>query len=131
MMFTIEQVKDAHSKVKSGADFPVYIQALAQLGVRTYEAYVSDGQTVYKNAEGISVASDKKYEVMPIAEESKSEEFIAYLKAHQAGETDYPTFCLHCSITGIEKWEVSIIDMTCTYFDKAGNEILVENIPMA
>ena len=129
MMFTIEQIKDAHSKVKSGADFPVYIQALAQLGVRTYEAYVSDGHTIYKNGEGASVSSDKKYEAMPIAEESKSEEFIAYLKAHQAGETDYPTFCLHCAITGIEKWEVSIIAMTCTYFDKAGNEILVESIP--
>jgi hypothetical protein len=25
IMFTIEQIKEAHSKVKSGADFPVYI----------------------------------------------------------------------------------------------------------
>jgi hypothetical protein len=27
-MFTIDQVKEAHSKVKSGADFPKYIKAL-------------------------------------------------------------------------------------------------------
>ncbi len=25
-MFTVEQIKTAHSKVKSGADFPAYIQ---------------------------------------------------------------------------------------------------------
>jgi hypothetical protein len=27
-MFTITQIKEAHSKVKSGADFPAYIQGL-------------------------------------------------------------------------------------------------------
>lgn len=33
-MFTIEQIKEAHSKVKSGADFPNYIQDLIILGVK-------------------------------------------------------------------------------------------------
>lgn len=32
-MFTIQQIKDAHSKVKSGADFPAYIQDIKKLGV--------------------------------------------------------------------------------------------------
>jgi uncharacterized protein YbcV (DUF1398 family) len=31
--------------------------------------------------------------------------------------------------TGIEKWEICMDKMTCIYFDKAGNEILVEAIP--
>jgi hypothetical protein len=35
-MFTIEQIKQAHVKVKSGADFPAYIKYLKQLGVRYY-----------------------------------------------------------------------------------------------
>jgi hypothetical protein len=30
-MFTIEQIDQAHSKVKSGADFPKYIQDLKNL----------------------------------------------------------------------------------------------------
>jgi len=34
-----------------------------------------------------------------------------------------------CATFGIEKWQVSIEKMTCTYYDKAGNEILVELIP--
>ena len=30
-MFTIKQIKDAHSKVKSGADFPKYMQDIIVL----------------------------------------------------------------------------------------------------
>ncbi|MGB4398918.1 MAG: DUF1398 family protein [Daejeonella sp.] len=36
-MFTAEQIKAAHSKVKSGADFPAYIQDIKALGVTGYE----------------------------------------------------------------------------------------------
>ena len=42
-MFTVEQIKTAHSKVKSGADFPSYIKEIKSLGVTHYEAYVTDG----------------------------------------------------------------------------------------
>ena len=33
-MFTAEEVKTAHSKVKSGADFPAYIQEIKKWGLR-------------------------------------------------------------------------------------------------
>jgi uncharacterized protein YbcV (DUF1398 family) len=29
----------------------------------------------------------------------------------------------------LEKWFVSLDEMTCTYYDKAGNKILVEKVP--
>ena len=45
-MFTIDQIKEAHSKVKSGADFPQYVQDLIKLGVIHYTTYVRDGHTV-------------------------------------------------------------------------------------
>ena len=48
---------------------------------------------------------------------------------HQKGETDYFTYCKHCDETGIGNWLMDLKKMTCTYYDKAGNEILVENIP--
>jgi uncharacterized protein YbcV (DUF1398 family) len=31
--------------------------------------------------------------------------------------------------TGVEKWFVGLDKMTCIYYDKIGNEILVEQIP--
>jgi len=33
-----------------------------------------------------------------------------------------------CAMFGIEKWAVRMDEMTCTYYDKAENEILVEEI---
>ncbi|MCU0417934.1 MAG: DUF1398 domain-containing protein [Cytophagaceae bacterium] len=35
-----------------------------------------------------------------------------------------------CAATGIEKWEICMDKMSCTYYDKAGNELLVEKIPL-
>ena len=46
-MFTLQAIKDAHSKVKSGADFPTYIQELKVLGITKYDTYVRDGHAVY------------------------------------------------------------------------------------
>lgn len=40
-MFTIEQIQQAHSKVKSGADLPAYIRGLKQMGVLHYETFVT------------------------------------------------------------------------------------------
>jgi len=128
-MFTIEQIKASHSKVKSGKDFPAYIKEIKQLGVSWYETFVSDGHTDFFGADDYTTSTIAKYDTLQIAESSNTEHFKADLLAHQQGKTDYPTFCTDCAKSGIEKWTVLLDKMTCTYFDKAGNEVLVENIP--
>ena len=128
-MFTIEQIKSAHSKVKSGAGFPNYIQEIKALGVASYETYVKDGHTNYQGSDRTSVSSNSKYESLTIAEESNVEQFKSDLKAHQLGKTDYPTFCSDCAKSGVEKWVVKMDSMTCAYYDKQGKELLVEIIP--
>ena len=128
-MFTIEQIKAAHSKVKSGKDFPAYIKEIKQLGVKWYETFVSDGHTDFFGADDYTTSTIAKYDTLQIAESSNTEQFKADLLAHQQGKTDYPTFCTDCAKSGIEKWTVLLNKMTCTYYDKAGNEILVENVP--
>lgn len=127
--FTVEQLKAAHSKVKSGADFPAYIREIKALGVTHYETYVKDGHIDYHGANNYTAKVPAKYEPITIADAVKSEEFKSELKAHQQGKTDFMTFIKMCAGTGIEKWEICMGKMTCTYFDKAGNEILVEQIP--
>ena len=128
-MFTVEQIELAHSKVKSGADFPKYIQEVILLGVRNFETWVSDSHTEYFGDNNFKTSSNAQYENLTIAEKSNSELFISKLKSHQRGETDYFRFCKDCAETGIEKWIVDLDKMTCTYFDKANQEILVEVIP--
>ena len=128
-MFTVEQIKSAHSKVKSGADFPAYIKEIKALGVTHYEAYVSDGHIDYHGTNDYTAKIAAKYDPLAIANSPKTEEFKAELLAHQQGKTDYLTFIKMCAESGIEKWEICMDKMTCTYFDKSGNEILVEQIP--
>lgn len=128
-MFTIEDIKIAHSKVKSGADFPGYIKDIKALGVMLYETYVMDGHTDYYGVDNYKTATTAKYEVLTIADEANAAQFTAYLKAHQQGKTDYSTFCNDCAKSGIEKWVVDVARMTCTYYDTAGNEMLAEAIP--
>ena len=128
-MFTVEQIKTAHSKVKSGADFPSYIKEIKALGVTNYEAYVTDGHIDYHGANHYTAKVPAKYEPLAIADTVDSEVFKAELIAHQQGKTDFLTFIKMCAETGIEKWEISMNKMTCAYYDKAGNEILVEEIP--
>ncbi|MBK0384012.1 DUF1398 family protein [Pedobacter sp. SD-b] len=128
-MFTVEQIEQAHDKVKSGADFPKYIQEIKKLGVTGFETWVKDSQTIYFGDADFQTASDPKYIELTIADKSDKNLFTNYLKIHQKGETDYFTFCKHCAKTGIEKWLVSLKTMTCIYLDKAGKEILLEKIP--
>lgn len=128
-MFTIEQIKTAHSKVKSGADFPRYVQDLIQLGVVHYDNYVADGHIEYSGTGNYRIMSDGRYAPMTIPAAGNTEQFSTYLKAHQQGATDYPTFCRHSAETGVEKWTVDMAAMKCTYYDKAGNVMLEEKIP--
>lgn len=128
-MFTVEQIKAAHSKVKSGADFPAYIKEIKSFGVTHYEAYVTDGHIDYHGADNYTAKVSAKYDPLEIAGNSKGEEFKAELVAHQQGKTDFLTFIKMCATLGVEKWAICMDKMTCTYYDKAGNEILVEEIP--
>lgn len=128
-MFTVEQIRAAHSKVKSGADFPSYIKEIKELGVTQYEAYVIDGHMDYHGANNYTAKLPARYDPVAIADASQSEKFKTGLAAHQQGKTDFLTFIKMCATFGIEKWSVCMGKMTCTYYDKAGSEILVEQIP--
>lgn len=128
-LFTLEQIKNAHSNVKSGADFPTFIQDLKKMGVTHYETFVADGHTDYYGVNDYKITSPLKYKHLTISKTVNKEEFLTKLKAHQEGKTDYPTFCNDASKSGVEKWGVRMKEMTCTYLDIANHTILVEEIP--
>lgn len=127
-MFQLKEIKAAHSKVKSGADFPMYVQDLIKLGVKKYDTFVNDGHTTYFGEENYMIQSEARYAKLHVANISDKERFKHYLKSHQRGQTDYATFCNHSAETGVEKWTVDMNHMTCTYYDKANNKMLEEAI---
>jgi len=128
-MFTIAQIKEAHSRVQSGADFPIYIQELIALGVLGYDTFVKDGHVEYFDADNFRAVATETYPDIAITPFANKERFIEFLVMHQGGQTDYLTFCNHAGQCGIAKWSVNIVEMTCTYLDQSGAAVLIEKIP--
>lgn len=127
-MFTLEQIQQAHSYVKTWADFPAYVQALIKLGVTTYDTFVDDVHAVYKWWDQ-TVSSQTKLAPIDIAENSDPVAFAQDLKSHQQGQTDFATFREDAARSGVYKRTMDIVAMTCTYYDKQGNIILSESVP--
>ncbi len=127
-MFTIGQIKAAHTKVKSGVDFPAYIQEMKSLGVTAYEHFAEDGHIKYYGTGDFKISAEPKWPTREVAEQPSAEKLKHALAIHQQGQTDYPTFCIQAAEAGVEKWIVDITEMTCTYYDLAGNQVLVEAI---
>ena len=128
-MFTINQIKEAHAKVKSGADFPAYIQDMKSLGVLSYAHFVSDGSIHYQGSDQFRISGHVKWLPMKVMENGSTDKLKHALIIHQRGETDYPTFCKQAAAAGVEKWIVDMDKMVCRYYDKSSNELLVEAIP--
>lgn len=128
-MFTIDQINEAFQKVKSGADFPQFIQDLKKMGIRHYDTFVADGNTIFYGEDNFVLHGKPKYAVLEINNESSVEKLKHAIAIHQQGETDYPTFCIQASEAGVEKWTIHMLEMTVTYFDKFKNKLVVEQIP--
>lgn len=129
-MFSIDQIKAKESKIKTGADFPQFIQDIKALGVVRNDVYVSNGLSIYFDNEDNAVqASPENYPDLVINEESSAEKLKHALKIHQQGETDYFTFCKQAADAGVEKWIIDLQQMICTYLDAEANELVKEVIP--
>lgn len=127
-MFTLDQIREAHSRVKSGADFPKYARELTEMGVTWYDVFVTDWRSEYfGNPEILSAPA--RYSPLTISETTDKNFFIERLKLHQNGWTDYMTFCEDSAKSGIEKWTLDMKANTCTYYDLAWTEVLVEHFP--
>ena len=128
-MFTLTQIHDAHIKVKNGADFPIYIQDLITLWVRSYTVFVSDGHAQYQWDDDYTITSPATYESLELNTTTDKAWFIANLKLHQQWGSDYMTFCQHAAQSGIVKRVLNMTDMTCSYYDSDDQEVVVETVP--
>ncbi|MGO4875312.1 DUF1398 domain-containing protein [Pedobacter psychrotolerans] len=128
-MFTKEDIHAATSRIKSGSDFPQFIQELKEMGVIRNDVYVSNGLSAYfASEEEVLQISPEEYPDLVISVEPSVEKLKHALKIHQNGETGFISFCEHAADAGVEKWITDVKDMTCTYYDTAGNELVKEKI---
>ncbi len=127
-MFSKEQIEAAHGKVKSGADFPAYVNEIRSLGVKSHEVSLREGTWMFKGLDSRTV-SFVNGPVVPVSERVSVEAFKRSLTNHQRGETDYLTFCQQAGKAGVDRWISDFLNMAVTYYDAAGNVVAVEPIP--
>jgi uncharacterized protein YbcV (DUF1398 family) len=122
-------MKAAHAKVKSGLDFPAYVQEIKQLGLSHYDFMVRDGRTLYHGSNGFQISSDPIYPAKTISAQPSPAIVKQIIADHQQGETDFLTFCSLVADAGVGKWVVDTKTMLCSYYDLSGNTMVVEPIP--
>jgi uncharacterized protein YbcV (DUF1398 family) len=127
-MFTIEQINDIHDRLGNAETLRDYLQALHALGVKKYNSYLTDGHSEYFGEQGEKVVSPAAHEPMTIAETSNRDEFLKHLHRHEQGKTSYVEMSQGLAESGIEKWTFDTSKFAISYYDKAGNEMLVEQI---
>lgn len=127
-MFTIEQIDELHDRLGSAKTFPEYVRALKALGVERSDSYLADGHSEYFAQGGHRVVSPAEHEVLPVAETGQRETFLQHLRRHELRETTYTEMSRGLAQSGIEKWTIDTGKMTMTFYDKAGTEMLVEQI---
>ena len=130
-MFTLEQLVSAHAKVKSGKDFPMYVQEIKGLGLAYYDFFVTDGHSEYVASSGEMIASLATYTSKAIASTPKADALRHTIAIHQQGQTDFETFCQQAADAGVHYWRTDAVNLACIYVDMAGNEVVNEPIPDA
>jgi uncharacterized protein YbcV (DUF1398 family) len=128
-IFTKKQVDEASFRVKTGADFPKFVQDLKSFGVQKHDFFVERGDNVYYGKDDFSLPYEPQYPPLKIAEKASKEKFGHFLLIHQQGKTDFPTFCKQVGEAGVAKWVSDFDKKVVIYYDREGNEVSKEPLP--
>lgn len=128
MEFTLENIKAAHAKF-TGVDFPKLIQEFKIMDMVTNAFHLQNGKVTYVHRTGEQIEVQANAVNQPINATSSSAGAKDVLNRHQAGETDFPTFCREIAGAGVYKWVSNMDEMTCSYYDLNENVVIVEAIP--
>ncbi len=130
-MFNLDQILKSAVTIGTGEALPGYLDELAALGVSSYVTFVADGHTEYRGRDGYKVDSGPCHNFIKIAHEPNTDFFRLRLIFHQQGKLRSEIFCSDCGSSGVSKWEVDIATRSCTYFNRKGERMIVELIPVA
>ena len=127
-MFTLDQINDIHAGLGKAETLSQYLEALKNIGVDKCDSFITDGHSEYLGKGGHKVVYPPVHEKLSIAETSNRESLLKHLELHNQRKNNYLEMSKGLADSGIEKWTFDTIKMTLTYYDKDGNEILVEAI---
>jgi uncharacterized protein YbcV (DUF1398 family) len=128
-MFTIEQINDLHDRFGNAETLGQYLRSLSAIGVERFDSFIVDGHSEFFGRSSQTAASAPAHERLIIAETSSRESLVEHLRLHSEGRTSYVEMSKGLADSGVEKWTFDTNKLTIAYYDKAGNELLVEEIP--
>ena len=127
-MFTLEQITGIHDRLGTKETLGDYLRALRDIGVTTYDSYVTDGHSEYFGADGQMLVGPAFHETFVVAGTCDREQFLQYMRRVEQGEVGYHEMSRALAEHGVEKWTFDTEKLTITYLDKAGNELLGESL---
>lgn len=128
-VFTIEQINDLHDRLGNAETLGQYLRSLSAIGVERFDSFIVDGHSEFVGNSGHMVVSAPAHEQLAIAETSSRESLVEHLRLHSEGRTSYVEMSKGLANSGVEKWTFDTNKLTVAYYDKAGNELLVEDVP--
>ncbi len=128
MEFSLVSIQEAH-KLYTGPDFPKLIKAFKSMDMITNIFDLETGKVTYVSRSGDTLVSTGIKMKFDTREAGKYEEAIIALQRNQRGESDFYSFCNEVAKAGIYKWVSDLDAMTCSYFDRMEQVVIIENIP--
>jgi uncharacterized protein YbcV (DUF1398 family) len=127
-MFTLEQITDIHDRLGNRDTLGDYLRALRDIGVETYDSYITDGHSEYFGADGQKLVGPAFHESFAIAETCDREQLLQYMQQVEQGGVGYEEMSKALADNGVEKWQFDTEKLTITYLNKVGNALLDEKI---
>jgi uncharacterized protein YbcV (DUF1398 family) len=121
-VFTPEQINEIHDRLGKASTLRAYLQALREIGVERSDSFVTDGHTDHHGL-GQVVSTPPAHETFPVADTCHRAAALEALK-----EPDYFKMSEALAASGVEKWTFDNSELTITYYDRSGKEILSELI---
>lgn len=128
MRFSLEAIQEAHRQF-TGVDFPKLIKEFKLMGMLANTYDIQAGLVTYEHKSGEKIEVRSNAVDVPVNTVSSTAAAQDVLKRHQAGETDFLTFCKEIAGAGVYKWISDMDKMTCSYYDLKDNVVIAEEIP--
>jgi uncharacterized protein YbcV (DUF1398 family) len=127
-MFTLDQIADIHDRLGNSDTLGGYLRALREIGVETYDSYITDGHSEYFGADGQKLVGPAFHEKFAIADTCDKDQFLQFMQQVEQGGVGYVEMSKALADNGVEKWTFDTEKSTITYLDKAGNVLLGEKV---
>jgi uncharacterized protein YbcV (DUF1398 family) len=127
-MFTLEQIDDIHDRLGSRDTLVQYLRALNAIGVERSDSFIADGHSEHFGKGNETVVTPPTHDVLTIAGTSSRYGLVEHLALHSQGKTSYLEMSRGLAQSGVEKWSFDTSALTIAYYDKAGNELLTEEV---